>query len=311
MPSERDRRLRPLLHRILIVAAAVVVSARGGAQTEVPAVVERLYAYLDAYEPVLGEFVADEEFRQRLLPLEGVNGASLSGRRAIATRRLQSDIGFLRLPGGLAWLAQRSVRTSDGRPVPDTARLDDALVAAGSAIFARARTIAEGNAQFNLGHPRSLNVPTLPLELLSRRHAGAFDIVIEGNERVAGRAATRLVFRERPPGAIVAYDASRFVRARVRAWVAVDDGAVLRAEVELDPPGWGGSHRVEVRFAPDPRAGRLVPVRLTESFTGRERGDGVATYGNYRRFRTTGRILPPGRGVGSRVDQLDQYASSR
>jgi hypothetical protein len=185
------------------------------------------------------------------------------------------------------------VRTSDGRPVPDVARLDDALVSAGSAILARARATAEGNARFNLGHPRSLNVPTLPLELLSRRHAGAFDIAVEGDVRVSGRAVTRLAFRERPPGAIVAYDATRFLRARVRAWVAADDGAVLRAEVELDPPGWSGSHRVEVHFAPDPRAGLIVPVRLTESFTGRERGDGVATYGNYRRFRTTGRVLPP------------------
>lgn len=288
-----SRRYRTAVHGALLAAAVPLLVEQPGARSEPPAVVERLYAYLDAYEPALSELVADEEFRQRLLPLEGVNGASLDGRRAITSRRLLSDVGFLRLPGGLAWLAQRSVRAVDGRPVRDIARLDDALVSAGNAIFARARAIAEGNAQFNLGHPRSLNVPTLPLELLSRRHAGAFEIASEGHDRVAGRATTRVTFRERPPGAIVAYDSTRFVRANVRAWVDAD-GALLRAEVEMDPPGWGGSHRVEVRFERDDRESLLVPVRLAESFTGRERGDGVATYRNYRRFRTTGRVLPPG-----------------
>lgn len=146
---------------------------------------------MDGYEPALGEFVAEEEFRQHLRPVEGVNGESTRGRRTVTTRRLVSDIGFLRLPGGLAWLAQRSVRSIDGRPVgPDIARLDDAFVSAGNAIFARARAISDGNARFNLGYPRSLNVPTLPLELLSRRHATAFVTSIEGEDRVAGRATT-------------------------------------------------------------------------------------------------------------------------
>jgi hypothetical protein len=276
------------------IALIVSVPPVSSQSRDAAALLEQLYAYLDTYEAALGEFVAEEQFRQRLLPLEGVNGASIDGRRAITSRRLLSDVGFLRLPGGLAWLAQRSVRTIDGRPVrSDIARLDDALVTAGTAIFTKARTIAEGNAGFNLGHPRSLNVPTLPLELLSRRHATAFVTSVEGEERIGDRVAARMSFRERPPGAIVAYDATRFVRANVRAWVAVDDGAVLRADIEMDPPGWGGSHAVEVFFEPDPTAGILVPVRLTESFTGRYRGDGAATYSNYRRFRTTGRVLPP------------------
>jgi hypothetical protein len=296
MVNNPVRPVPPWLPFAFCAIALVLWAPSASTQSRDAAVLlEQLHAYLDAYEPALGEFVAEEEFRQHLRPVEGVNGESMGGRRTVTTRRLVSDIGFLRLPSGLAWLAQRSVRTIEGRPVgPDIARLDDAFVSAGNAIFARARAISEGNARFNLGHPRSLNVPTLPLELLSRRHAPAFVTSIEGQDRVAGRATTRISVRERPPGAIVAYDDTRFVRANVRAWVAADDGALLRAEVEMDPPGWSGSHRVEVHFAPDENAGILVPVRLTESFTGRYRGDGAATYGNYRRFRTTGRVLPPG-----------------
>jgi hypothetical protein len=290
--SRRRARWRPFA--VGAIALVLWMPAATTQSRDTRALLEKLHAYLDAYEPALGEFVAEETFRQHIRPLEGVNGEATGGRRAMTTRRLVSDVGFLRLPGGLAWLAQRSVRTIDGTPVrSDVARLDDAFVSAGSAIFARARAIADGNARFNLGHPRSLNVPTLPLELLSRRHATAFATSVEGDERINDRVAVRMAFREHPPGAIVAYDATRFVRARVRAWVAVDDGAVLRAEVEMDPPGWSGSHRVEVFFRPDPTAGILVPVRLTEAFTGRYRGDGAAAYNNYRRFRTTGRVLPP------------------
>ena len=273
-----------------VVAAAM---APGSAQPATPpAVVERLYAYLDAYEPKLSAFVAEEDFRQRLLPLEGVNGEILNGGRAMTTRRLVSDIGFVRLPGGLAWLAQRSVRTIDGKPTPTgSIRLEDEFVSAGSALFARARAIAEANAEHNLGHPRSLNVPTLPLELLSRRHETAFEVTIGPRDQMAGRVVQQLTFRERPPGAIVAYDEQRFLRATVRAWVAVDDGAVVRAEVALDPPGMGGSHKIEVHFALEPAAALLVPSRLTESFSGRDRGEGVATYSRYRRFRTSGRVV--------------------
>lgn len=280
---------------VCLIGTALIGRPSVSAQVESLAVVDRLHAYLDAYEPRLSEYVAEEHFHQRLRPLEGVNGEMVSGTRVITGRYLVSDIGFLRLPGGLAWLATRSVQSVDGRPVRATpVRLDDEFVSAGEALFARAKAIAAANARFNLGHPRSLNVPTLPLELLSRRHIAAFDHAADGDDRLAGRRVVRLTFRERPPGAIVAYDDSRFVRANVRAWVAVDDGALLRAAVEMDPPGWGGSHRVEVHFAPDAGAGLLVPVRLTESFSGQTRGDGVATYGRYRRFRTAGRVLPPG-----------------
>lgn len=67
----------------------------------------------------------------------------------------------------------------------------------------------------------------------------------------------------------------------------------LWADVSLDPPGFGG-HRIRVEFAPERTLGCLVPVRLTESYSGRLYGEGTATYRNYRKFQTAGRLLPPG-----------------
>lgn len=255
----------------------------------VPPIVERMHSYLDLYETQLSALVADEEFVQRMPDVSAVYGEA-----TLSRRRLVSDFGFLRLPGGLAWLGQRSVRTVNGEAVGGgVPRLEDLLMSAGPGVFARAKAIAEANAKFNLGYPRSMNVPTLPLELLGRSHHRAFRARVEGRGTHDGRAIVHVRFSESPPGAIIAFDETRFVRADVVARVAADDGAVLWAEVLLDPPGYGG-HRVRVEFAPERALGHLVPVRLSESYSGRSRGEGTASYSNYRKFQTTGRILPPG-----------------
>jgi hypothetical protein len=276
---------------VLVVLAAQAVS-RPAAQAvpDADEVVVRLHAYLDAYEPRLRELVADEAFEQRITYVTdyGIH-------HVLERRRLVSDMGFLRLPGGLAWLAQRSVRSVDNRPVNGkAARLESVFEGAGEDVLAVARKIADDNARFNLGHARSINVPTLPLDLLGRRHAPAFTASLEGRGRRGGRPVTILRFTEHPPGALVAHDGAQFSRADVRAWIA-DDGAVLRADVSLQPPDGRGRHELRVDFGPNRPLDLIVPLRLTETYAGDMSGDGVATYRNYRRFRTSARLVPPPR----------------
>jgi hypothetical protein len=275
-----------LLAGLALLAVPVhVPSLRAQPAPDVAPVVARLHAYLDAYEPQLSALVADEEFHQHTHV--GVQAT----RRTLDRRRLVSDVGFLRLPGGLGWLGQRSVREINGRQVSGAARLHEVFAAAGPDVFARARAIALENARHNLGPPRSLNVPTLPLDLLGRRFASAFTVTIDGRDRVRGRDTVRLAFREKPPGALVAHDEHHFSRVDIRAWVALNDGALLRADVSLTPPT-PGHHRFRVDFAPDPALGLLVPTSLTESFRTSYAGEGTATYRNYRRFQTAGRLVP-------------------
>lgn len=276
-------RLMPLFAAVLSCGA--VVSSH--TQPDVLALVERLHAYLERYEPRLSELVADEDFRQRTTSVN-----SYGVQQVTARRRLRSDVGFLRLPGGLAWLGQRSVRAVDDRHVPSVEPLEKTYSDAGAGLLARARDIAEANARFNLGHPRSLNLPTLPLDLLGRRRRSAFDVIVEGRARTNGRPSTRVLFRERAPGAIVAHDDSGFVRVDVRAWLDAD-GALYRADVALFAPDGHGRHDIRVDFALERNLGILVPVRLTESFRGRDTGNGVATYSRFRAFRTSGRVVPP------------------
>jgi hypothetical protein len=279
----------------LLLSGAVVAGglpASGAEDADATAVLEKLHAYLDDYEPKLGELVADEDFRQELragrsaVPAAGTRGGLL-------TRRLQSDFGFLRLPGDDAWLGHRSVHLLDGAPVLEEGRRLERLLAATAAgdLAGLARSIADENARHNLGHARSMNVPTLALELLGRRHAAAFTLVSQRPERLAGRRTRRLFMRERHPGRLVEFDATRANRADVVVWVD-GTGAILRADVTLFPPRMRGQHTVRVDFAPSTQFGILVPVRLEERFNGKARGRGVATYSNYRRFQTAGRLVP-------------------
>lgn len=279
----------------LATAAIAAWQAVPGGAPGPPAVLERLHAYLDAYEPKLSELVADEDFRQELRSTDFYRPTDMP-RDQLVRQHLIADFGFLRLPGDDAWLGHRSVRMVDGVAVLDEARrLERLLATAADRDLARlARAIADENARHNLGHARSMNVPTLALELLGRRHAAEFTLVSQRAARMGGRRTTRLFLRERHPGRLVAFDDTRANRADVVVWID-EAGAIVRADVTLFPPRMLGQHTLRVDFAPNAQFGILVPVRLEERFNGKARGSGVATYTNYRRFQTSGRLLPPGR----------------
>lgn len=271
------------LQRGISIGVVVVacLTANTSAQTlDTEAVVATLHAYLDAYEPKLSELVADEVFEQ-------VSGTSLEMQR----RRLVSDFGFLRLPGEGAWVGQRSVRSIDGLDVGPGRRLEDLLAAAGVRVGDEARDIALRNAAHNLGHPRTINTPTLPLELLGRRHASRYQVIDVRRMRLDGRLVTQIDFLEKRPGSIVAHDSGSFVTADVRVWVAAD-GALMRADVTMLPVAGVSPHSIRVDFAHDAAVALMVPVRLTESMSGRSNLTGTATYRNYRRFQTSGRLVP-------------------
>ncbi len=263
-------------------AALLAVSSHAQSAADVSVVVSRLHAYIDHYELLLSALVADEVFEQRhqFRP------------KFARLRRLESAIGFLRLPGGGPWLAQRSVRAIDGAEVAGAAALDAMLALSGDDRFVRARAIAEGNARHNLGYPRTMNVPTLPLELLARRHASRVSVSVEG--RLRGVDTATVVVREPEPGYVVLHDSGRFNRTTVRARIRARDGAVLRADVTVYAPGAGTTpHRIRVDFRHDATLGMLVPDRLEERYVADGEGRGTAVYRSYRRFQTSGRLVPP------------------
>ncbi|MGH9218573.1 MAG: hypothetical protein ACRD1W_04695, partial [Vicinamibacterales bacterium] len=97
-----------------LVAAAFLTSSSISAQSPptLDQLLDRMGAYLTEYESQLSSVVADERFEQNIYALGATS--RLQG----AT--LESEVAFIRLPGGAEWLGFRDVRRVNAKPVKDT-----------------------------------------------------------------------------------------------------------------------------------------------------------------------------------------------
>ena len=273
----------------LAVVLAYVASSAAPAQKSAPpdldSVFERLDAYLDRYEGELSAVVADE------ILVQEAEGRFLQRK----TRRLLSDIAFLRLPGEFEWLGFRHVKMLDGKPVmADGATLQELLANTTADTVAQASLLVNGSSKYNLGNPRTVNMPNLPLELLNRRYRHRYETRLDGRGRVRGHAVNVVVLAEIGPPPIV-YNGGYNLQTTVRAWIDAESGALWRAEVRMkrfdskEIPS-----RLRVEFAVDKGLAILVPIEMREDFfVDLGSGRGQHTYSNFRRFQTSARIVPP------------------
>lgn len=276
--------------RITAVALlALMLSAPEPTAQEIRA---RLNAYLTDYEPKLSELIADERLIQRDELKDG------GPRETTLTRRLDSEVAFIALPGGAGWLGFRRVLKVDGQPVFDTLGALNATLAAGpQEDYARARNMLTESARFNLGAVRTIGLPNLPLEVLQARHAGRFAVRIAGSERIDGHRTVKLVFVENVTPTIIRAQDGGDMRSIVSAFIEPDTGRLWRADVIIRDPRATVvefDHIVSVTFENNRALGLLVPARMREDFfSGADRKAwGEAAYANYRRFQTSGRMVP-------------------
>lgn len=272
-----------------LVLAAVLAAQPAGVDL-VDSVLEQLDAYLETYEGELGALIADEDFRQEIPALPG-NGSRPQ------QRRLESEVAFLRLPGGAEWYGFRRTKLVDRQPVGDVHQSLSNLLSIGSTdTLAQAQLLVAQSSAHNLGLPRTINMPTLPLELLGSHYRHRFEIEFAGKEKVRGRAVNLLDLTELGPTPII-YNGGYPLPSRMRAWIDARTGALWRAEVVLRRPNDGRKpSKIRVEFAVDPKLQVIVPIELREDFgvaNITSGGTGVAKYSNYRRFQTSARIVPP------------------
>ncbi len=250
-------------------------------------------AYLTDYETQLSSVVADERFTQRVVYTRAyTDGVPETNDEQ---RRLESEIGFIRLPGGLVWLGFRDVRRINGREVARRAQSVSDVLASGTDVMTKARAIAEASAAHNLGTPRTTNVPTAALEIIHPRNFAAHQFEMRGEDAVRRTRVAVIGFTEvrRPP--LVTNLAGKELVSRGRIWVDPSTGAVWRVEW-IYAPAVGVPSSLRVEFDTHDKLGMLVPLEMREefrSFGGLEaRGNGVAQYSNFRRFGTSARIVP-------------------
>jgi hypothetical protein len=272
--------------KFVVVALAVAILAQPPTADVLRA---RLAAYLADYQPRLSELIADE-----LLVQENKRGSRPTG--GIGPREyrtIHSEVAFIALPGDAGWLGFRRVAKVAGKPVNDDAQsLTAALTSGATDDYARARVMLADSARFNLGTPRTTNLPNLPLELLHHRNAHRFSVRVDGPQHVRGKGTTRLVFVEMVSPTLIRSQSGGDMQSTVTAFVE-PDGRLWRADV-ITVDRFRFEHVISVEFQQHRQLGLLVPVTMHEEFFAGDNRDakGDATYRNYRRFQTSARIVP-------------------
>ena len=282
---------KTLVLAVTALAMSVVVVARA-AEAQSPSLevlVDRMGAYLRDYESKAFELVADEQYEQWIRRRPGYSGGT------VQRRKLNSMYFLVRLPGGQAWYGFRDVTSVDGRLLPRTQRsMSDLLSERTVDAFDEALRIVRESAKYNIGGVyRTLNVPLQTLELFSR-FGDRFDFSKVGLEKVKGQPAVIVGFRERSTPTVVSDGFDGDLLAHGRVWVEPATGSVLRTEMGFDGPGVVALKEtlIRVEYERDPRLQLLVPRQMEETYGfDVEVLHGRATYRNFRRFETAGRLV--------------------
>jgi len=258
----------------------------------VETVVDRLGAYLLDYETKVFELVAEEQYEQWIKRRSGYGGAT------VQKRRLQSTYFLVRLPNGQAWYGFRDVSSVDGRAVSAPSRPMEQLLGERTlSAYEEALALTRANAKYNIGDVyRTINIPLQTLELLHPQYRNRFDFSVAGRERVRGQDAAVVGFSERAAPSLIDDGFGGDLLTRGRVWVETGTGAVLRTELGFlgFPAPSLKDAQIRVEYQRDNRLQVLVPVEMEETYgLDIEVLHGRASYRNYRRFETGGRLVAP------------------
>lgn len=285
-------------------------------QTDAPRleqVLARAAAYVEEFERQLSGIVGDEDyvqnvqaFAKRGCPADTYSGsyqATLNcGSQLQNTMRTELRSSLLLIRNGRAGYVQyRDVFEADGRPIRDRAERFSRLFDHPSAdAEEQKRRILEENARFNIGDLlRTMNVPLLALEFLSKEHQWRFRFkrtkdttarIGNAGETPPGtfRIATDVwvvEYEEKEPRTIIRTADGRDLKSCGRFWIEADTGRVMMTELLTKNRQIEGS--VSVSFKSEPLLGLLVPVEMHERYRSRNGSliEAVATYGRFTPFR--------------------------
>jgi hypothetical protein len=277
----------------LCASADRVVSAQSASANDVHRYRDRLDRYLTSYEPQLSTVVADEVMTQRTRDRGWV----------VTHRRIESEVAFIALPGRAAWMGFRRVVKVNGKTVADSGVPLARLMAEGARDdYDKARVLLAESAAHNLGAPRTINLPNLPLELLHPRHRHRFAHELYAREKVDGAPAVVLQLDETSTPTIIQQAGVEMkmtdMKTVVWATIEAETGRLLRAKVTASDARLGTRPfiaELDIKFKDDKKVGMMVPAEMSETFfVSRSGGPGTGTakYSNYRRFTTAARIVP-------------------
>ena len=169
------------------------------------------------------------------------------------------------------------------------------MLDASSVSVDRLKELAAENGRFNIGEiVRTFNEPTLALLFLDEHYRHRFAFKRTRQDSPGGRVIVRYDFVERTRPTVIR-DQAQDVPAHGTMLVDDSSGDVLQTALELSNPQTGIHGTMTVRYEPHATFDVLVPVEMREevlSLAG-EHINAVATYSDFRRFETSGRLIAP------------------
>src|SRR5262245_11650964 len=285
---------RPRLVLPVVLLASLTTAGQRATQSDpqqpLTALLMRAGAFVRSTEVCLSTVIADETYQQDLYP----PSIPRSGNRTLS-QTLHSEVLFLWLPEKNGWLFVRNVRGVNARIIPDSGdRLDRLLRDSRTDAIQYLQQLEEERSRFNIGPPRTTSDPTLGLQFLDPANQSRFTFSQIGQEKVDGSSATLIAFVEHQrPSAIHVNNVD--APASGTFWVSQSDGTVLRTEINLTTLMLR-MVSIRVDFQKDAHLDTWVPVHMTEQYQRATDGELTVTkasYGNFRRFDTSVRVVRP------------------
>ncbi|HEY7059698.1 MAG TPA: hypothetical protein VH458_24350 [Vicinamibacterales bacterium] len=234
------------------------------------------------------EHYTQEDRAQLRFPASGLHVSQLMGRR-----RLDSELILLWLPQEASWIAVRDVMAVDGVQRPPAERQVRVALESSEVTLDSLKKLATENGRFNIGKIiRTFNEPTLALIFLDEHYRRRFSFRRTAQETTDGRHTATYEFVERSRPTVIR-DRQNDVPAHGSVTIDGDTGEVLRTSLELNDSAGGLRGTMTVRYEPHEKFDVLVPMEMREEYvsTTGEHVSTVASYSDFRRFETAGRLI--------------------
>jgi hypothetical protein len=249
---------------------------------ELSRILGRLGDYAQGYIGQYSAVVAEEDYKQ-VAPTER------------GTRRLRSDLLFVRSESAQEWISFRDVYEVDGKPVRDRdTRLQDLFLTPEPDAQAQLQAIKDESARYNIGpFERNINVPMYPLKVLAPAHRQGFFFSIDRAMETSGVKTWRVVYREHARPTLVRDRDGHDIPLQGSFVVEQATGAIVASEVSVARRDYAVS--IVVRYARDAKLGMWLPAEMKETYRvalepsspGPVVLEGTARYANFRRFQVT------------------------
>jgi hypothetical protein len=296
---------------IEVVATAQLLAALSPLMTASPSAtetaLEMVRAYVQEWRIALGAVIAQEHYTQKLEEWPQGRG-TFSRRSTQTTRRLISEVLFVRASEHGDWLMFRDVLQVNGERVRDrTSRFDQLFISRPDDVIGGARRIADESARYNLGRlSRNINTPTTTLQFLDAAYSRSTTWTAPKSTKVDGTSAWELTFEQSREPFVIHTPDGEPLPAGGRIWIMPGSSRLLKTELTVVSRKRMGTEstaltartftRLVTTFGPVPGVDPWVPLRLEERLEFQTRSfeesvAGKATYTNHRVFRTSGRIV--------------------